>query len=84
MFTIAFVRSAVERAVRGAASAALLVIGADQADVLALSWERVAGFAGGGALLSLLGSLAAAPIGVKGSPAITPDPGVPEPGVVER
>lgn len=84
MFTIAFATAVAERAVRAAAASALLVVGADQVDALTLSWQTVGGFAAGGAVLSVLGSLAAAPIGAKGSPAITRDPAPPESGGIRR
>ena len=62
-----FAVDAIERAVKSAAQAALLVIGADQANVLALDWQNVAGFAGGGFVLSLLTSLASLPFGPSGT-----------------
>lgn len=52
-----------ERAVKSAAQGALLAVGADQLDVLALDWSVLAGFAGGAFLLSALTSLASGTIG---------------------
>lgn len=46
-----------ERAVKSAAQGAILAVGADQLDVLALDWRVFAGSAAGGALLSVLTSL---------------------------
>lgn len=61
----AFWRAAVDRAVRTAAQAALLTIGADLVNVVQVDWAGVAGFAGGGFVLSVLTSLAATPAEVK-------------------
>lgn len=47
----------VDRAVRTAAQSALLAIGADQVNVLDLDPVTLLGFAGGGALLSVLSTL---------------------------
>jgi hypothetical protein len=60
MFTTKFWRDAAERAASTAAQSALLVVGADQLNVLVLDWQNLAGFAAGGAFLSLLKALAAA------------------------
>lgn len=58
MITRKFWERAVERAVKTAAQAAILVIGADQVNALAVGWADVAGFAAGGFVLSVLTSLA--------------------------
>lgn len=63
-----FWRETTERAVKSAAQAALLVIGADQLDVFAADWQNVAGFALGGAVLSVLTSLASFKLGPADSP----------------
>lgn len=47
----------VDRAVRTAAQAALLVLGADQVNVVEVGWPDVAGFAAGGFVLSVLTTL---------------------------
>lgn len=52
-----------ERAVKSAAQGAILAVGADQLDVLALDWRVFLGFAGGAALLSALTSIASGPAG---------------------
>lgn len=44
----------VERAAKTAAQAAVLVLGADQVNALDADWRLVAGFAAGGAVLSVL------------------------------
>lgn len=59
MFSRLFWRDAVERALSTAAQSALLVIGADQVNVVSVDWVGVAGFAAGGAALSLLKAVAA-------------------------
>lgn len=66
MFTRAFWKAAAERAAKSAAQSALLVLGAEQVDVLAVSWAELAGLTAGGALLSLLTSLASAGVGNAG------------------
>jgi hypothetical protein len=58
MFTPIFWRRSVELAVRTAAQCALLAIGADTLDAFSVDWAQVGGFAVGGALLSLLTSMA--------------------------
>lgn len=59
MFTRIFLRDLLERSLSTAAQAALLVIGADQFDVLQADWQTVAGFAAGGFVLSALKGIAA-------------------------
>lgn len=63
IWTREFWQASAERAIRTAAQAALLQIGADvveaiQLNVLNVDWSLLAGFAGGGAVLSLLMSIA--------------------------
>lgn len=65
VFTRAFWTAALERATKSAAQAAILVFGADQVNVLAVTWPEVGGFAAGGFVLSLLTSVASA--GVSGT-----------------
>ena len=60
MWSKKFWRDAAERAVSTAAQSALLVFGADQFDAINADWRTVAGFALGGAVLSLLKAIAAA------------------------
>lgn len=47
----------VDRAAKTAAQSALLVLAADQVNVIAVDWPEVGGFALGGAVLSLLTTL---------------------------
>jgi hypothetical protein len=70
MFTTRFWAEALERAVKSGAQAVLLIIGADQLNVLSLDPAQVAGFGAGGALLSLLTSVASAPFGPTESPSL--------------
>lgn len=63
-----FWRQAVERAVKTAAQAALLTIPADVANVLHTGPGVILGALGGGALVSLLTSIATAPVGEPDSP----------------
>ena len=67
LFTRTFWLDALERAVKTAAQSAVLVVGAGQVDALSADWLTVGGFALGGALLSVLTSMASA-----ASPGISP------------
>lgn len=58
MFTLAFWKATTERAISTAAQSALLVFGADQINVISVDWPVIAGFAAGGAVLTVLKSLA--------------------------
>ena len=68
VLTASFWRATLERSISTAAQAALLVIGADQVNVLDADWQMVAGFAAGGAVLTVLKSLAASQSGDDSSP----------------
>ena len=64
LFTRRFWLDAVERAAKTAAQSALLVFGQDALgfDVFTAGWRNAVGFAVGGAVLSLLTSVASAPV----------------------
>ena len=66
MFSALFWKAAAERAAKTAAQSALLVIGADQVNALAVDWPDVGGFALGGAVLSLLFSIVSSGVGGDG------------------
>lgn len=68
MITRRFWKKAAERAAKTAAQSALLVLGADQVNALTASWADVAGFALGGAVLSVLTSVATASAGPDDDP----------------
>jgi len=59
-----------ERAVKSAAQAVLLVIGADKFDVLTADWELYAAAAASAAFLSSLTSLASTKVGDPDSPSV--------------
>lgn len=62
-----------DRAVKSFAQQLVLLWGADQGlDILAVDWRSALGLAGGAAVLSVLTSLASAPVGDKGSTAFLP------------
>jgi hypothetical protein len=69
LFTRNFWLDAAERAIKTAAQSALLVLGQDVLgfDVFSADWLNLAGFAAGGAMLSVLTSIASA-----GAPGISP------------
>lgn len=73
MFTKSFWRDASERGAKTAAQAAILAIGADTVNALAVGWVDVAGFAAGGLVLSLLTSVASAGAGSKGTASLVPE-----------
>lgn len=58
MFTLAFWKATAERAISTGAQSALLILGADQINVVSVDWPIVAGFAAGGAALTILKALA--------------------------
>lgn len=62
-----------ERATKSAAQSALLVLGADQINAIAVSWQEVGGFAAGGFLLSVLTSVATSGFGGDGPAAFGPE-----------
>lgn len=71
MFTRAFWSAALERAIKTAAQSAVLVVGADQFDALAVSWGEVGGFALGGFVLSLLTSVGSDVVTDETGPSLT-------------
>ncbi len=70
MFTIRFWKQAAERAAKTAAQSAILIMGADQIDIAQANLQRVLAFAVGGAVLSLLTSLASLPLSPRGTPSL--------------
>ena len=71
MFTVAFLKAALERALKTAAQSAILIIGADQFNALAFDWTNLAGFAAGGFVLSLLSSAASDALTSADGPSLT-------------
>ena len=71
MFTRAFWSAALERAIKTAAQSAVLVIGADQFNALAVSWPEVGGFALGGFALSILTSVGSDAVSSQHGPSLT-------------
>lgn len=70
MWTVAFWRQAVERAVKTAAQAGLAFFVVGQTDLLGLDWQVVLSGAGVAAVASVLTSLASAPFGPVDSPSL--------------
>lgn len=71
MLTKTFWSAAMERAVKTAAQALLLAIGAAQgADLFHLNWVNAAGAAAAGFALSVLTSIVSAPFGNTGTPSL--------------
>lgn len=58
LWTKAFWIAAAERAIKTAAQTALVVLGADRVDILTTDWTGVASVSAGGAVLSILSSIA--------------------------
>lgn len=61
---------ALERAIKSAAQTGIVFIGAEQLNVVAFDWATLGGFVLGGAVLSLLTSVASAPVGDDNSPSM--------------
>jgi hypothetical protein len=71
MFTIEWLRDACERAIKSAAQAIVLALGAAEGfDLFAADWRNVAGIAAGAAVLSVLTSVISAPFGARGSASV--------------
>lgn len=71
MFNLSFVRDAAERAIKSAAQAIVLALGAAEGfDLFTADWRNVAGIAAGAAVLSVLTSVISAPFGLRGSASI--------------
>ena len=68
IFANAFWKRAAERAIKSAAQAAVLGLGADQINAFNVSWGEVGGLAVGGAVLSFLTSLLTAGVGPDNDP----------------
>ncbi len=70
MFTVAFWRDAVERALKTAAQAVILGLSLGEGfNAFEVDWQLALGFAIGGAVLSLLTSVASNPFGNTGGSA---------------
>lgn len=63
-------RAVAERAIKTAAQVAVLTIGGDVVDAFDLDWKNIVGLALGGALLSILTSLASISLGGDHGPSI--------------
>lgn len=73
MFTVTFWKQTAERAIKTAAQALLgLWIGDTAFDAWGIDWKKAAGVAVGGAILSVLTSLASAGVGQPDSPSLVP------------
>lgn len=70
MFSKDFWKRTGERAIKTGCQAAVLVIGADMANVFTLDWQQIFGFGLGGAVLSVLTSVGSAPFGDEGTPSL--------------
>lgn len=71
LFTVSFWKDATERAVKSLAQAVVLVLGGDAVDVWHVNWQTVVGAGLGGALLSLMTSLASVGIANRGTASLT-------------
>jgi hypothetical protein len=77
MFTVTFWRQTIERAIKSAAQALLgFWVGAQAFNAWDADWKKAGGVALGGAILSVLTSLASAGVGRSNSPSLveTDDP----------
>lgn len=71
IWTSVFWRDTCERALKTAAQAVILALGGGAVNVLTLDWATLAGAAGGGALLSVLTSLASGVVTDSGTASLT-------------
>lgn len=72
MFSKTFALDLIERAIKSAAQAIILAIGAAEGfDLFAADWFNVAGIAAGAFVLSALTSIASEPFGRKGTASVT-------------
>jgi hypothetical protein len=67
MIRYSFWTDALERALKTAAQALIVFLGADVANVFAVDWQRAAGVAAGAAVVSLLMSIASTQVSAKGT-----------------
>jgi hypothetical protein len=81
LFTVTFWADTAERAVKTAAQAVTLAFGASDSGVgnmWEFDWGTAAGFGLGGAVISVLTSIASAPFGEGGTASVLPSPPGPE------
>ena len=71
LYSLTFWRDAGERAAKSGAQAALVALGGDAFNVWAVDWIDVSGISLGGALLSVLTSVASAGIANRGTASMT-------------
>lgn len=71
LWTTAFWKDAAERSVKSFAQAVILAIGGGTLNVLTVDWQTLAGAGLGGAVLSLLTSVASAGIANKGTASLS-------------
>jgi hypothetical protein len=70
MFTRQFWLSATERAVKTGAQVLVVFLGADVVNAFAVDYQRAAGIALGGVVVSYLTSVVSAPAGEEGTPSL--------------
>lgn len=70
VWTGSFWKAAAERAIKTAAQTAIVVIGAEAFNVLSVDWLEVGAMSAGGAVLSVLTSLASSHVGGPGPSAV--------------
>ncbi|GAB6901851.1 holin [Kineosporia succinea] len=78
-FTRTFWRDAAERSAKTAAQSTILALGAGAIDVWSVPWVDALGFGLGGAVLSLLTSVASAGAASNGTASLVPEVTVAEP-----
>lgn len=73
MLTKQFWIDTAERAVRTFAQALLALLGAGAVNILTVDWVQALSVSGGAALVSILMSIIASGVGLKGSPSLLPE-----------
>lgn len=81
MLTAAFWQPAIERAIKSAAQALILLLGADTASILSIDWQAAAGLTGTAFVLSILTSVVSSSFGPDGSPSLVPDANAAPPAI---
>lgn len=71
IYSISFWKDTAERAAKSAAQAAIIALGGDALNVWTVDWPGVSGIGLGGALMSLLSSVASAGLANRGTASLT-------------
>ena len=82
MFTTAFWKASAERAIKTFAQTLVILLGANQVDVISIDWPHSLSLAAGAALVSILTSIGSDWVSAKSGPSLTDAEVLPEPEIV--